>query len=126
MDKEQIKDRLQKVDELNAQIKVAKEMLRDALDNDSVYQQTEEETKLARDKKKNLVNEIYNQPENRKIVDEIKATREEIATLKEILSEELIEYRNQHKTESIEGHDGQVRIFKFSVKLSPKPTDSKS
>ncbi len=123
MEKSEIQQRLQKIDELNEHIKVAKDMLKDVLDNDSLYGEVEEEAKAARDKKKQLVNDIYNQPENRKIVDEIKADREEITTLKEILSEELIEYRNQHKTETIEGLDGQVRIFKFSVKLSPKPTD---
>ncbi len=121
MDKQQIIERMQKIDDLSSKIKVAKEMLTDALENDSAYQEVENEAKQATDKKKKLTNEIYNLVENRKAVDEIKAAREEISTLKEILSEELIEYRNQHKTESIEGPDGQMRIFKFSVKLSAKP-----
>lgn len=121
MDRQQIIERLKKLDDLGGKIKVAKDMLADALDNDAMYQEVEDEAKQASDKKKKLTNEIYNLPENRKAVDEIKTAREEIATLKEILSEELIEYRNQHKTESIEGPDGQMRIFKFSVKLSAKP-----
>lgn len=121
MDRQQIIERLQKLDDLNGKIKVAKEMLADALDNDATYQEVEDVAKQASDKKKKLTNEIYNLPENRKAVDEVKVAREEIATLKEILSEELIEYRNQHKTESIEGPDGQMRVFKFSVKLSAKP-----
>ena len=125
MDRQQIIERLQKLDDLNGEVKVAKQMLKDALENDPLYQEINEASTEARTKKKNLVNDIYNLPENSKIVENIKVSREEISTLKEILSEELIEYRNQHKTESIEGPDGQMRIFKFSVRLSPKPSDYK-
>lgn len=125
MDRQQIMARLQKLDDLNGEIKVAKQMLKDALENDLLYQEVEVASKEARAKKKTVVNDIYNLPENSKIVENIKVSREEISALKEMLSEELIEYRHQHKTESIEGPDGQMRIFKFSVKLSSKPRDGR-
>ena len=67
-----------------------------------------------------VVDDVYNLPPNQKMVQEIKINREEIATLKEILSEELIEYRQQHKTETIQSKDGEERVFKFSVKFTNK------
>lgn len=123
MDVTQIQERLQKIEELNSEIKVAREMLKDALENDAAYQESAEGAKVARDKKRKLQEDVYNQSENQKIILDMKATKEEIVTLKEILSEELIEYRNQHKTETIHTKDGTARVFKFSVKLSPKTTD---
>lgn len=124
MDIGEIQKRLQKIDELQGELKVAKDMLKDALDNDAGFQEAVEEAKVGNDKKKKIQNDIYNLSENKKVILDMKATKEEISTLKEILSEELIEYRNQHKTESIRLADGQMRVFKFSVKLSPKPSDS--
>jgi hypothetical protein len=120
MDIEQIKRRIEIIDKLQKQIKDAKAMLADALENDSEYQKVAEEAKVANSKKKQLKDEVFNVSGNKQIVNEIKENSEEIVTLKEILSEELIEYREQNKTETIEDIDGKLRYFKLSVKLVNK------
>lgn len=123
MDLDQIKQRIDVIDKLQEEIKVAKNMLKDALDNDAAYTEAAEEAKVAASKKKQLRDEVYNLPEHAKAVQEIKDTSEEVSTLKEILSEELIEYRQQHHTESIKANDGQMRYFKLSVKLGKRQSD---
>lgn len=120
MDLEQIKRRIEIIDKLQKQVKDAKAMLADALENDSEYQKVAEEAKVANSKKKQLKDEVFNVSGNKQIVNEIKENSEEIITLKEILSEELIEYREQNKTETIEDIDGKMRYFKLSVKLVNK------
>ncbi len=117
---DEIQQRIEKIGDLQKGLKTAKQMLKDALDNDSAYQQAAEEAKVGTSQKKQLMNDIYNQTENQKVIQEIKEAREEIATLKEILSEELIEYRQEHKTETITSKEGEALVFKFSVKLSSK------
>jgi hypothetical protein len=120
MDLEQVKRRIEIIDKLQKQVKDAKAMLADALENDSEYQKVAEEAKVANSKKKQLKDEVFNVSGNKQIVNEIKENSEEIVTLKEILSEELIEYREQNKTETIEDIDGKMRYFKLSVKLVNK------
>jgi len=120
MDVEQIKKRIEIIDKINDDVKKAKEMLKSALDNDSAYQQAAEENKVAASKKKQMRDEVYNLPEHRKVVEQIKDSNEEIGALKEILAEELIEYRQASKTESIQDKDGQTRYFKLSCKLVNK------
>ena len=118
MDLSQIKQRIEVMEKIKADIKTAKNMLKDASDNDTLYQEAVEEAKVGVNKKKQLRDEIYNQPENKKLVDQIKKDAEELQVLNEMLSEELIEYRQEHKTESIEGLDGKLRHFKLSVRLT--------
>lgn len=120
MDTQQIKKRIEIIDKLQKEVKEAKAMLKDALENDAEYQKTAEEAKVANSRKKQLKDEVLNLPEHRKVVEDVKANSEEILTLKEILSEELIEYREQHKTETIEDNNGNLRYFKLSVKLGAK------
>ncbi len=115
-----IQKRMAEIDKLQEEIKTAKEMLKDALESDPLYPEVSEEAKVVISRKKQILNEVYSQAANQKLVQEIKVNRDEITTLKEILSEELIEYRQQHKTETIQSQDGETRIFKFSVKFSNK------
>jgi len=123
MDLEQIKKRIEIIDKLSDDIKKAKEMLHGALDNDAVYQQAAEEAKVSASKKKQARDEVYNLSEHKQIVQQMKDTNEEIATLKEMLAEELIEYRHESKTESIQDRDGQTRYFKLSCKLVNRQGD---
>jgi hypothetical protein len=120
VDTDTIKRRIELIEKLQGEIKIAKDMLNEALTNDSAYTDAAEEAKVASSKKKQILSEIYNQPANNKLQVEIKENRDEIMTLKEMLSEELIEYRIERKSEVIEVTDGSQRGFKFSVRLTAK------
>ena len=97
MDLSQIKQRIEVMEKIKGDMKIAKNMLKDAQDGDAVYQEIAEEAKVAANKKKQIRDEIYNQADNRKLVDQIKKDQEELAVLNEMLSEELIEYRKSTK-----------------------------
>ncbi len=126
MDLAQIQQRLEVIEKLQEDIKKAKSMIDDALNNDSVYTKAVEESKESLRKKKQAKDQIINLAENKQLMKQIKDDGDELLTLKEILSEELIEYRQKSKTESIQDKRGQTHYFKFLVKLSRNSNNKES
>ncbi len=114
-----IQKRIATIEQLKEDMKVANEAIKNALDNDAVYQSAVKESKEINTKKKRVREDIVNQAENREFMEKIKDIKEEIGTLEELLSYELVEYSQKNNTDMIEGNDGLVRKFKIHVRLVP-------
>lgn len=119
MDIATIRNRIKMIEELEEENSVSKELLKSALENDATYTEVAREAKEVLSKRKKIKDEIYSQSENEKVVEDIKANKEEIDTLQEILSAELAEYYTREKTDEIEDAKGAKRKFKVIVKLLP-------
>ncbi len=119
MDIASIQKRIASIEQLKDDAKVANEAIKNALDNDAAYQTSLKEAKDINAKKKRIKDDILNQAENREFVEKIKDIKEEIATLEELLSYELVEYAQKNNTDMIQGDDGLVRKFKIHVRLVP-------
>lgn len=115
-----IQKRLKTLEEHEVNIKNAREMLKGELDNSPEYQNAVEEAKEANDKKKRIKDEILSKGPNQKLLLEVKENTEEILTLKEILSAELIQIHDEEKSDSITDANGEVRKFKVVAKILPK------
>lgn len=117
MDIATIVRRISLIQKYKEEIKIAKEALKQALEDDESYVTLDKEAKEANLKKKQAKDLVWNIPANRKLRDDILANTEEINTLQEILNEELMQYYQEHNTDEIIGEDGQPIKFKVVVKL---------
>ena len=108
------------IDDLDEENKKSKELLKSALDNDTEYEQVAREAKEVLSKRRRIKEKIMEEPGNKKVSEDIKANKEEIETLQEILSAELVEYYTKNKTDQIEDSSGVQRKFKLVVKFLPK------
>lgn len=115
-----IHKRLELLEKNETDIKNAKEMLKGELENSLEYQQVIEEEKEINNKKKRIKEEILNSTANKKLAEDIKGYSEEVSTLKEILSSELMALYEEKKSDLITDHHGETRKFKVSAKILPK------
>lgn len=115
-----IHKRLSEVDNYKNENKVARESLKNELENSPEYLEACEEVQTAMEKRKRIKDEILAQQETQKIIADIRENKEELDTLEEILSSELVEYYKESGTNEIEDADGEKRGFKVIVKLLPK------
>ena len=115
MDIATIQKRIDTLEKLEAEVKTSKEMLNGELDNEEEYVQASEENKAAVTKRKQIKDQILSRGANQKILIDIKENQEEIQTLKEILSAELMEYYQKNNTDEVGD-----RKFKVSVRLLPR------
>ncbi len=115
MDISTIQKRIGQLEKLEEEVRVAREMLKGELENEELYLQANEEVKATVTKRKQVKDEILGKGPNQKILTEIKENQEEITTLKEILSAELMEFYQQNQTDEIAD-----RKFKINVRLLPK------
>lgn len=120
MEIEGIQKRIAMIEKYEEEIRVAKEMLKGELENSTEYLQAEEETKEAQNKKKKIKEDILNSGPNQKLVADIKSNTEEISTLREILSAELVQVFKESDTDEIQDATGEKRKLKVSIKLAPK------
>ena len=114
-----IQRRIEIINEYEKEMKTAKEMLKAELDNDESFTKATEEYKLVVQKRKRIKDEVLNRADNKKLVDEIKHNAEEVSSLREILSTELIELYQQSKTDQIDDGKGNHLQVVFSAKLRP-------
>lgn len=119
MDIAQIQKRIASIEELKEGMKVSQEAIKNALENDGVYKDITAQAKEINTRKKKVRDDILNQAENREFVDKVRDIKEEISTLEELLSYELVEYSQSNNTDMIQGNDGLVRKFKIRVQLMP-------
>ena len=117
MDLAQIQKRIEMMEELQRETREAKEMLKEELENDERYREVLEEANEVNAKKKRIKEEIENGGSNKKLLQTIKDNAEELATLKEILTAELVEVYAEQKVDEITDANGDVRKFKLSVRL---------
>lgn len=119
MDITNIQKRIASIEKLKEDAKTSQEAIRNALDNDGIYQETVKQSKEINSKKKRVREDVLNQAENREFVEKIKDIKDEINTLEELLAYELVEYAQKNNTDMIQGDDGLVRKFKIVVRLLP-------
>ncbi len=117
MDVSQIQKRIEAVENLQREIRDAKQMLKEELENDDRYLEADQEVSELATKKKRIKEEIESSGSNKKLLQEIKDNKEELDTLREILSAELMQIYTEKKTDVITDINGDIRKFKISVKL---------
>lgn len=117
MDIVQIQKRIEAMENLQREIRDAKQMLKEELENDERYAEALEHANEENSKKKRIKEEIENSGSNKKLLQEIKENKEELDTLREILSAELMQLYAEQKTDEITDINGDIRKFKVSVKL---------
>lgn len=120
MDIATIQKRLGILEKHETDIKNARELLKGELENSLEYQEAAEAAKELNNKKKQIKDEILGKGPNQKILEDIKGSTEEIATLKEILSAELMQIYEEEKIDSITDANGDVRKFKVLAKILPR------
>jgi len=122
MDLANIQKRIEQIDNFSEENKISKGMLKAELENDTEYLESLEEIKAALAKRKRLREEILAKPENQKLIASIKDNTEELTTLKDILSLELMQVYEEEKTDQVTDSFGETRKFKLMAKLTPKKT----
>lgn len=120
MDISHIQKRIGMLEKLSKEIKDAREMLKDELENDPAYVEALMEADEANSKKKRIKEEVLGRGPNYKLFEDIKANNEELKTLKEILSAELTQVWGESQSDEITDHNGEVRKFQVGAKLLPK------
>lgn len=110
-----IQKRIESLDKLEQEVKAQKEMLKGELENEEGYVEANEEAKAAVTKRNQIKDTVLGQGPNQKILMDIKANQEEIQTLKEILSAELMEFYQENQTDEVGD-----RKFKVTVRLLPR------
>ncbi len=118
MDLTTIQKRIDQLEKLQEEVKISKEMLKGELENDLAYLEAAEETKAAGQKKKQIKDEILGKGPNQEVLANIKNNMEEMSTLKEILSAELMQFYQESQTDEIAN-----RKFVVSAKLLPKKSN---
>jgi hypothetical protein len=121
MDIEQLRSRIAELEKNQTEIKVAKDAIKQQLENDLEYVQARDEAKKAGLKKKQIREGILQLPENQKFVEEIKNNTQDLSVLKDILSAELMDFYQKSNKEEFTDDKGRVRKFKIqAVLLSDK------
>lgn len=113
-----IQKRIEQLEKIREEVRIAKEMLKGELENELTYLEVAEEVKAAVQKRKQIKDEILSKGPNQEVVASIKSNTEEMATLNEILSAELMQLYQEKQTDEIAD-----RKFKVSAKLMPKKTN---
>lgn len=119
---ETVRDRIARVEQLQTELRTAREMIKSELENDPGYQAALETAKEATNERNKLKEGIIGQGSNVELTTDIHEKTEELKTEKEILSAELYDHYQKTKSDEIEGTDGLPRKFKVSIKLLPPGT----
>ena len=109
MDLDVIKKRIEQLNKLKEEMKIQKELVKGELENEESYLAANEEAKAANQKKKQIKDEIMGRGANQEVLAKIKDDNEEMATLKEILSAELVQLFHENNTEEIA--DQKIKII---------------
>lgn len=120
MDITAIKKRIEQIDNFEHENKVAREAIKNELENDPIFLEAIEDVREANIKRNRIKNEILAKEEIQKLQANIKENNEEVAALKEILSTELMEVYTKANTDIIEDNFGEPRKFKIVAKLMPR------
>ncbi len=120
MDIATIQKRIDLLEKYQEEVRNAKDMLQGELENSDEYLKVADEVKEITQKRKQIKDEILATGPNQKLLADIKSNTEEISTLKEILSVELVQIYTENKSDEFNDANGEPRKFKLSVKLLPK------
>jgi hypothetical protein len=117
MDLAAIQERIAQLDRAQEEMKQLKTVLEDALKEDERYQEVDLATRELATKKKRIKDEVWGQATYQEALDKIKDIKEEISDISEILSHELLAWREQNQSDEIVGSDGTARKLKINVRL---------
>lgn len=112
--------RIEQIETLEKENREARLMLKESLENDPIYLESIEEVRSATLKRQKIKNAILAKNENQKIQAGVKENIEELGTLRDILSLELMKIYQEKQTDEIVDQFGEPRKFKIFAKLLPR------
>ena len=112
--------RISRLEKFREENRIAKETLKAALEEDAEYQAAAQDAKAAAQKKKQIKDQIWASADHQALLAKIKENAEEIATLEEILTAELMQIYQDQNIDEVPDESGEPRKFKVSVKILPK------
>lgn len=117
MDLASLQERIAQMERAQNEMKQLRTVLEDALKEDERYQEVDLVTRELATKKKRIKDEIWGRPTFQEAIAKIKDMKEEISDITEILSHELLEWRQHNQSDEIIGSDGTPRKLKINVRL---------
>ena len=117
MDQTAIQKRLELLDSSEAEYKTKKEMLQDSLRSDEEIISLEDKAKDAKTRLTAHKAALLNEPDNRKLVADLKDLAQEIKDTKQLLGDELVAYFMANNTLEYVDAMGQKRRFAVSAKF---------
>ncbi|HSI21243.1 MAG TPA: hypothetical protein VLA04_06190 [Verrucomicrobiae bacterium] len=118
MSNSQIEKRLEMLETAEQEYKTLKEMLTDALANDSELVELDEKLKEAKRRFQAQKEAVMNEPDNRKMQEKMKDAAIEIKDTKKLLADELIAYFLESKSFDYVDGKGRKRHIAVSAKFS--------
>ncbi len=116
-----IKNNNSQIAKISADLTEAREMLKDAFENDTTYREHADAAKEANKVKAATKAQILKQPQVAQIATNVKVLTSELKELKEALSDYLGEYNRLSGITEIEGDDGELLQIVYVAKLVKKP-----
>jgi hypothetical protein len=113
-----IEKRLELLEKAEIEYKTQKEMLADALANDGELGDLEEKMKDAKRRYLAQKEAILNEPENRKLVEQMRELAGEIKDTKKLLANELVAYFLEHKSFDYVDGRGNRRHISVTAKFT--------
>ena len=104
-----INDYIKTIDDLKGQVKMQRQMVKDALEGDKEYHDKSEEVKKINKEKNAIKQKIMKQPAVETAVAKMKDLQTELHDMDDKLSGYLQEYQRVSGTNVIEGADGEIR-----------------
>jgi hypothetical protein len=115
-----IKNNNSQISKISADLTEAREMLKDAFENDTTYREHADAAKDANKIKAATKAQILKQPQVAQIATNVKVLTSELKELKEALSDYLGEYNRLSGITEIEGEDGELLQIVYVAKLVRK------
>jgi hypothetical protein len=115
-----IKSHIRGLDTRRNDLKKVREMVNDALVNDSTYRDHEKAAKEAAKLKSATKSQILKMPANAQMVSKAQELSAEIKEMDDALSDYLREFQRISGSNEIETDDGQVREIVYTAKLIKK------
>ena len=115
-----IKNNNSQITKISADLSEAREMLKDAFENDTTYREHADAAKDANKIKAATKAQILKRPEVAQIATNVKVLSSELKELKEALSDYLGEFNRLSGITQIEGDDGELLEIVYVAKLVKK------
>lgn len=120
MDIARIVKRIEAIEVAKHDLKVERGILKGEIESSSTYRNLTQQIETLTAERKRLV---YDNPEFESMQRKIKEAAEEVATLNEILSAELLQYTNETQATTIETPG---KVYSIQVKATAKPSNQRS
>lgn len=115
-----IKTLISRTARIKEDLKPAREMLTDLLNNNEAYQLAAGEAKEASKKKSSAKKEILSTPGGKMAQEKVNQLKSELDEAQEALSSYLADYQRLTGSNEIEGEDGELRQIVYVAKLVRK------